>query len=163
MHTGSCQKVKTELFLIFNTDKEYIFLHSLRSLIFHVSASTVWQGPPGKAVTYRFYSWGLWMKAGNTLQPVKSLAPRPSKRSKRRHAFRIPSLTHNFPNVFPLDHSTGAIFGEIPEQLWDTPSITKRMTVTDWYSTALGIAWQRQQMPAGIREEGMERQRDEPK
>ena len=63
-------------------------------------------------------------------QPVRSLALRPSKRPKRRHAFRIPSFTHDFSNVFPLDHSAGAIFGKIPEQLWDTPSITKRMTVS---------------------------------
>lgn len=129
MQPGSYQKVKPELFLIFNIEKEYNILHSLRAFIFHASAPTLWQGPPGKAVTYHFYSWGFWMKTRNTPQPVRSLALKPSKRLKRRQAFRIPSFTHDFSNIFPLDHSTGTIFGEIPEQLWDAPSITKRMSL----------------------------------
>lgn len=134
MHTGSYQKVKTELFLIFSVEKEYIFLlwapvHSLRAFIFHASASTLWQGTTGKAVTYHFYSRSL-NENKNTLQLVRSLALRPSKRPRRRHVFRIPSFTHNFSNIFSLDHSAITIFGKIPEQLWDTPSITKRMTVT---------------------------------
>lgn len=49
------------------------------------------------------------MKTGNNLQSEAL------QETQVKTHFRIPSLTHDSSNVFPLDHSTGVIFGEIPE------------------------------------------------
>lgn len=95
---------------------------SLRAFIFHASASTMWQGPPGKAVTI-FIHEVIECKQGITC------SLRPSKRPKWRHMFRIPSLTHDSSNVFPLDHSTGVIFGEIPENF-----VTLSASQKEWLS-----------------------------
>lgn len=117
------------------------------------------------SVTHRFYPWGLWMKAGNTPQTVRSLALRPSKRPKWGHTFKNPSLPHDFSNLFfPFGSQCWSCFWRNSRTVqWHSQHHKKNDCHSDWYSAALGIAWQRQQMPTVIREEGMERQKDEPK
>lgn len=112
------------------------------------AAGTTWES------SNHTYSWGHWIKAGNNLQS-EALQDTQVKTHVQNPFFNSWLL-----KCFPLGSSTVVIFGVIPEN-FVMLSASQREWLSLWLILHCTCCWR--EATDGIRDKGMERQRDEPK